>query len=54
VFVDLTTTYVTVWHRGLTCKLLRFLPDRLMVRMIVELVENHSFTFTTGSGKRSR
>jgi len=24
VFVDLTAAYDTVWHRGLTCKLLRF------------------------------
>ena len=23
VFVDLTTAYDTVWHRGLTCELLR-------------------------------
>ena len=27
VFVDLTAVYNTVWHRGLTCKLLRLLPD---------------------------
>ena len=27
VFVDLTAAYDTVWHRGLTCKLLRLLPD---------------------------
>jgi len=26
-FVDLTAAYNTVWHRGLTCKLLRLLPD---------------------------
>ena len=26
VFVDLTAAYDTVWHRGLTCKLLRLLP----------------------------
>ena len=27
VFIDLTAAYDTVWHRGLTCKLLRLLPD---------------------------
>jgi len=29
-----------VLHRGLTCKLLRLLPDRHMIRMIMELVGN--------------
>ena len=38
VFVDLTAAYDTVWHRGLTCKLLRLLTDKYMVRMIMELV----------------
>ena len=54
VFVDLTAAYDTVWHRGLTCKLLRLLPDTHMVRMIMELVRNRSFTLTTGDSKRSR
>ena len=54
VFVDLTTAYDTVWNRGLTCKLLRLLPDKHMVRMIMELVRNRSFTFTTGDSKQSR
>ena len=40
VFIDLTAAYDTVWHRGLTCKLLRILPDKHMVRMILELVRN--------------
>ena len=40
VFVNLTAAYDTVWHRGLTCKLLRFLPDEHMVWMIMELVRN--------------
>ena len=39
-FVDLTAAYDTVWHRGLTCKLLRLLPDKHMVTMIMELVRN--------------
>jgi len=37
-----------------TCKLLRLLPDRHMVHMIMELVGNRSFTLTTGNVKRSR
>ena len=44
VFVDLTAAYGTVWHRGLTCKLLKLLLDKHMVRMIMELVRNRSFT----------
>ena len=40
VFVDLTAAYDTVWHRGHTCKLLRLLPDKHMVKMIMELVRN--------------
>ena len=48
VFVDLTAAYDTVWHRGFTCKLLRLLPDKHMVRMIMKLVQNRRFTFTTG------
>ena len=54
VFIDLTAAYNTVWHRGLTCKLLRLLPDKHMVKMIMELVRNRSFTFTTGDSKQSR
>jgi len=54
VFVDLTAAYDTVWHRGLTCKLLRLLPDRHMVHMIMEMVGNRSFTLTTRNGERSR
>jgi len=38
----------------LTCKLLRFLPDRHMVRMIMELVGYRSFMLTTSDNKRSR
>ena len=54
VSVDLTAAYDTVWHRGLTCKLLRLLPDKHMVRMIMELLRNRSFTLTIGDSKRSR
>jgi len=53
-FVDLTAAYDTVWHRGLTCKLLRFLPDRHMVRIIMEMVGNRSLTLITSNNKWSR
>ena len=39
---------------GLTSKLLCLLPDRHMVKMIMELVTNCSFTLTTGRGTHSR
>ena len=54
VFIDLTAAYDTVWHRGLTCKLLRLLPDKHIVKMIMELVRNRNFTLTTGDSKQSR
>ena len=54
VFINLTAAYDTVWHRGLTCKLLRLLPDKHMVKMIMELVRNRSFTLTTSDSKQSR
>ena len=54
VLVDLTAAYDTVWHRELTCKLLRLLPDKHMVRTIMELVQNRIFTLTSGDGKQSR
>ena len=54
VFVNLTAAYDTVWHRGITCKLLRLLPDKHMVKMIMELVRNRSFTLTTGDSNQSR
>ena len=54
VFINLTAAYDTIWHRGLTCKMLRLLPDKHMVRMIMELVRNRSFTLTTGDSKQSR
>ena len=54
VFVDLTAAYDTVWHRGLTSKFRRLLPYKHMVQMIMELVQNRSFTLTTGDSKQSR
>jgi len=40
VFVDVTVAYDTLWHRDLTCKLLRMLRDRHMVRMIMVMISN--------------
>ena len=54
IFIDLTAAYDTVWHRGLTCKLLKPLPDKHMVKIIMELVRNQSLTLTTGNSKQSR
>jgi len=53
-FLHLTAAYDNVWHRGPTYKLLRLLPDGHMIRIIMEMVGNRSFTHTTGNGKRSR
>ena len=53
-FFDLTAAYDTVWHRGLTFKLLRLLPDKHMIKMIIEFVQNRSFTLTAGDSKQSR
>jgi len=54
VFADLTAACNTVWHRGLTCKLPRWLPDRHTVHMIMEMVGNCSFTLTTSKRRRLR
>ena len=54
VFVNLTAAYDTTWHRGLICKLLRLLPDKHMVRIIMELVQNRNFTLTIDDSKESR
>ena len=54
VFFDLTAAYDTMWYCGITCKLLCLLPDRHMVKMIMELVTNCSFTFTAESRTCSR
>ena len=53
VFVDLTAAYDSVWHRGLTRKLLRILPDRHIVSFMMELARKGSFTLTTGNGAQS-
>ena len=52
--VNLTAAYDTVWHGGLTLKLLRMLPDRHMVRLFLELISNRSFVLKTSDGPQSR
>ena len=53
VFVALTAAYDTVWHRGLTCKLMRLLPDKHMVKMIMELVRNQSFNLPPVTARKA-
>ncbi|KAJ3612194.1 hypothetical protein NHX12_020470 [Muraenolepis orangiensis] len=50
VYLDLTAAYDTVWHRGLHLKLLRTIPDRHMVKFIMETLSNRSFILQTSSG----
>ena len=53
--IDLRLVSKEVSHRhGLTCNLLKLLPVKRMTRMIMEFVQNSSFTRTTGSGNQSR
>ncbi|KAJ3587576.1 hypothetical protein NHX12_011173 [Muraenolepis orangiensis] len=54
VYLDLTAAYDTVWHRGLHLKLLRTIPDRHMVKFIMETLSNRSFILQTSSGQCSR
>ena len=54
VFIDLTAAYDIVWHQGLACKLFGFLSDGCMVKVILELLYNRSFTLTNGRGWKSR
>lgn len=54
VLLDLTAAYDTVWHRGLHLKLLKIIPDRHMVKFIIEMVTNRSFTLKTSDGQYSR
>ena len=53
VFLDLSAAYDTVWHRGLTLKLLRTLPSKEMVRVIMSMISQQRFHVHIG-GKKSR
>ena len=52
-FVNLTAAYETVisYKLGFNCKLLRFLLNKCIVRMIIMLVRNKSFTLTATASK---
>ena len=52
-FVDLSAAYDTVWLRGLTLKLLRILPSKEMVRVIMSMISQRRFHVHIG-GKKSR
>ena len=52
---DSFKTSVTAVKAACTCKLLQLLqllPDRWMIRLIMELIGNRSFTLTAANGKR--
>ena len=53
-FIDLSAVYDTVWHRCPICKVLKLLPDKHMIRIIMELVQNRNLTLITGSGKQTK
>ena len=48
ILVDLTAAYDTVWHTGLKLKLLRLLPNKIMVPFTMELKINRSFILQAG------
>ena len=54
VLVDLIAAYDTVWHSGLTSKILHVFPDHHMVHFLCELVSNRRFTLQTNDGRLSR
>ena len=54
VFLDLTAAYFIVWLRGLHQKLPKTILGNHMVKSIMEMVSNHSFTLHTNDGQRSR
>ena len=54
ILVDLTAAYDTVWHQGLTLKLLHVIPDRHLVRFISTIISNRSFTLKTSDGQVTR
>ena len=52
--VDLTAVYDKVWHRVITLKMLRMIPNQNLVRFIVEMISNRSFMLKTSSRESSR
>ena len=55
IFANLAAAYdiTTSYKLGFSCKLLRFL-GKCMVRIIMELVRNRSFTLTNGDSKQNK
>ena len=51
---DLTAAYDTVWHQGLTLKLLHTIPDRHLVRLICTVISKLSYILKTSDGEVSR
>ena len=43
-----------MWHRGLTCKLLRPIPELHLMQLIMKLVQNRNFILIIGNGKQNR
>ena len=54
VIVNLTDAYNTVWHQDLALKLLRTIPDRHLVRFIMNILSNCRFKLKTSEGQISR
>ena len=54
ILVDLTAAYDTVWHQGLTLKLLHKIPDRHMVGFLTNILANRTFVLKTSDGNCSR
>ena len=52
-FVDLSTAYDTAWNRGLTLNLLRILPRKEVVRVIMSIISQRRFHVHIG-GKKLR
>ena len=51
VLVDLKAAYDSVWHQGLTLKLLQVVLDRQMMQFIVNILSNCSFKLKTSDGQ---
>ena len=53
ILVDLTATYDTVWHQGLTLKVFHTIPDHHLVWFICAVISNRIFTLKTSDGEVS-
>ena len=52
-FVNLSVTYGTVWHRGLTLKLLNTIPSEELVRATMGMISQCRFHVNIGKSKSS-